>query len=213
MKKWLFLGILFSLAFLLVACGGAAEPAANDANGAPVAEEANGGSGNEAAVETMAEENADEGAQAAGSVSRPDWHFVSFTDVRNGETLTFADLEGKTVFVEPMATWCSNCRRQLGNVAEAQAQLAGNEDIVFVALSVEPNIDDARLLEYANNEGFNWTFAKASPELLQGMVDAFGRTVTNPPSTPHFTIWPDGSMTDLSTGFESAEELVRGLQG
>lgn len=239
MKKLYLLGIISLLVIVLVACGGgngaAVEPAADtsDAAVAPAADNAQGNAGiiaePESEVQSAAptvEEPAAAGAEeeasvadaatemeSAAEVTRPAWHSLPFTDVRTGQTLTFADLAGKTVYVEPMATWCTNCRRQLGNVAEAQAQLDGNENIVFVALSVEPNMDDARLLEYTQAQGFNWAFAKASPELLQGLVDSFGRTVTNPPSTPHFTIWPDGSMTELSTGYESAADLVSNLQG
>ena len=33
-------------------------------------------------------------------------------DARTGQTFTLADLQGKTVYVEPMATWCTNCRQQ-----------------------------------------------------------------------------------------------------
>ena len=46
-----------------------------------------------------------------------------------------------------MATWCSNCRKQLSNVNTAM-QEAG-EDVVFIALSVEGNLADDKLAEYA----------------------------------------------------------------
>ena len=143
---------------------------------------------------------------------QPAWQQITLTDVRTNETFTLADFAGKTVYVEPMATWCTNCRQQLGNVKEAIAQL-NDENVVFVGISVETSIDNAALAEYVVNTGFDWPFAVATPEMLQSLADQFGRTIANPPSTPHFIIWPDNSVSELVTGFESPEEIIGRLQG
>jgi cytochrome oxidase Cu insertion factor (SCO1/SenC/PrrC family) len=135
------------------------------------------------------------------------WQTVPVTNARTGETFTLGDFAGKTVFVEPMATWCSNCRQQLTNVQQARTQI-NSDDVVFIALSVETTISNEELAQYADNLGFDWTFAVMSPELLQALSDEFGRTITNPPSTPHFVIRPDGSVSDLVTGVKSAEAIV-----
>ncbi len=142
----------------------------------------------------------------------PLWMTTELTDVRTGETFSLADFAGKTVFVEPMATWCTNCRQQLGNVAAARTQLADNENVVFVGLSVETTLSNENLASYTDETGFTWTFAVVTPEMLISLADTFGQTVTNPPSTPHFIIRPDGSTTDLTTGFESPEELLQSIE-
>ncbi|MCB8946068.1 MAG: redoxin family protein [Ardenticatenaceae bacterium] len=142
----------------------------------------------------------------------PAWQTIALTDVTTGESFTIADFAGKTVYVEPMATWCTNCRRQLGHVQEARAQL-NDENVVFIGISVETNIDDATLAQYTEDTGYDWTFAVATPEMLQSLAEQFGQTITNPPSTPHFIIYPDGTTTDLATGFETADELIPQLQG
>ena len=144
---------------------------------------------------------------------RPAWQSLELTDVATGETFTLGGFEGKTVYVEPMATWCSNCRKQLNNVAQAKAQLDAQADdgVVFVALSVEGNLPVETLAQYAQKEGFDFTFAVATPDLIQALVTEFGRPITSPPSTPHFTIRPDGSATELKTGFETPEELLAQL--
>ena len=166
--------------------------------------------------ESMADESmADEGMADEGSAMMDDsmaaaWQQLVLTNARTGETFTFADFAGKTVFVEPMATWCSNCRQKLGNVSTAKAQL-NSDEVVFVALSVETNISDADLAQYADAAGFDWLFAVATPELLQALVGTFDRTITNPPSTPHFIIRPDGSTTALVTGIESPELLIEAI--
>ena len=140
----------------------------------------------------------------------PDWTSLPLTNVATGETFTLSDYAGKIVFLEPMATWCTNCRAQLGRLNGALNQFdnsAGN--FLFLGVSVELGLDDAALASYQTNQGFNnINFAVASPEFLQGLIDTFGRAVNTPPSTPHFYIFPDGSLGDLVTGPESVEELV-----
>ena len=162
----------------------------------------------EEAEEVMEEDEEETAVMADG----PAWMNIALTDVRSGESFTFADLAGKTVFVEPMATWCTNCRRQLLNVTQAKEQLGETEDVVFVALSVETSISDAELLDYTEQTGYFFTFAVATPEMLISLVDSFGQTITNPPSTPHFIIRPDGSTTELVTGFEGPDDIIASIQ-
>lgn len=165
--------------------------------------------------EAMAEEHGDDMMDDDHSgqmmAELPAWQTMTLVNAITGESFTLADLAGKTVVVEPMATWCTNCRRQLGNLQEAQAQLG--DDVAYVALSVETTLSASDLAAYAQETGFNFTFAVLTPELLQALAAEFGQTIANPPSTPHFIIRPDGSFTSLTTGFESADELVAKIQG
>lgn len=48
--------------------------------------------------------------EAAQVLDRPAWFSLPLTDARTGETFTLGDFSGQLVFVEPMATWCANCR-------------------------------------------------------------------------------------------------------
>jgi len=141
----------------------------------------------------------------------PAWQTLPLTNARTGEQVTLADLTGKTVFVETMATWCTNCRQQLNNVQTARTQL-GNDEIVFVAVSVETNVSNEALATYADDAGFDWFFAVSTPEMLVELAAAFGQTITNPPATPHFIIRPDGSSSELITGIDTPEQLIQRLQ-
>lgn len=171
----------------------------------------------EASHEDMAEETMDEAMMddgASESMEEEDammalaaWQTLPLVDARTGESFTLADFSGRTVFVEPMATWCSNCRQQLTNVQQARTNPA-TEDAVFVALSVETSLSNEELAGYADQFGFDWIFAVATPEMLQALAEEFGRSVANPPSTPHFVVSPDGSFTDLFTGIQSPDEIA-----
>ena len=162
------------------------------------------------AMETMDDASqpaADAGADApvAAAVPVPAWQTIALTDAVTGDEFTVADFAGKTIFVEPFATWCSNCRRQLGTVNGLRAQ--SGDDVVFLALSVETNVGNEALANYAAQTGYGLTFAAMPPEMLQLLVDAYGQSITNPPATPHFVIAPDGTSSELFTGFQSAADI------
>lgn len=138
------------------------------------------------------------------------WRDLPVIDARTGDAFTLGDFAGKTVFVEPMATWCTTCRRQMTILRDVVAERDA-DDFVFVGLSVEANLPSADLARYVDGQGFDWTFAVVTPDLLRALVDTFGRSVANPPATPHFIIRPDGSWTELSTGIRSADEISEAL--
>jgi thiol-disulfide isomerase/thioredoxin len=142
----------------------------------------------------------------APTVELAAWQTLPITDV-DGATFTLADLVGKPVLVETFATWCSNCRAQLGDTNTAAAQIGDAAHVV--ALSVETDLDASTVADYAVDEGFDHVrFAVMSPELLAAMVEAFGNTVANPPTTPKIVVDAAGNAGELTTGFESPDELV-----
>lgn len=150
-------------------------------------------------------------AEAVGvAYDAPAWTSLTLTDAQTGDSFTLADFAGKTVFVEPMATWCSNCRAQQNRVMQAMREL-NSDEFVFISMSVE-GISDERLANYARQNGFSQQFVVATPDLLSALVNQFGRSVTNPPATPHFIIAPDGTVTDLSLGSKSADAILQQVQ-
>jgi thiol-disulfide isomerase/thioredoxin len=143
------------------------------------------------------------------AVDFADWQLIDVTDT-GGETFTIADLAGRPVFVENFATWCSNCREQLAET-QAAAEAAG-DDAVFLALSVETELDVDDMVEYQADNGFDAIrFAVMSPELLAAMDDAFGTSALNPPSTPKVAVAADGTPGELVTGSESSEQILDSL--
>jgi thiol-disulfide isomerase/thioredoxin len=137
----------------------------------------------------------------------PDWTRIPLTNARTGATFTLASFAGKTVFVEPMATWCTNCRAQLPGVEAARLQL-NSDQYVFVGLSVAENVDNATLAKYVDDHNWKFIFAVVPDDLTKAMVDVFGRTAITPPSTPHFIIRPNGTITQMTTGFHSPDDLI-----
>jgi len=166
-------------------------------------------SGNSAEKETIPDVPTETSEETGNTeeTTLPEWFNLELTDVNSGEVFTLASFEGQTVFVETMATWCSNCRIQLNNVGTARGEIE-DSNIVFIALSLETNLSNEALAEYTQDEGFDWTFAVMSPDMLRALVATFGRSVSSAPSTPHFIIHPDGTFTDVVNGIDSPETLI-----
>ena len=149
-------------------------------------------------------------APVALAAERPAWMDLPLTDARTGTTFSLGSFAGKTVYVEPMATWCTNCREQFGVVRDVHAQLDPDR-YVFVGLSVETDLASSDLARYVDEQNWPWTFAVMSPDLLQQLSASYGLTIGNPPSTPHFVIDPDGTTSELSTGIHSAQDIIMDL--
>lgn len=139
------------------------------------------------------------------------WATLPLVNAATGESFTFADLAGHTVYVHAMATWCSNCRSAQQRLRNEVIGQFGDE-VVFVSISVEAGLAPDRLANYAQQAGFDWLFAVASDTIMQEWITAFGRTISSPPSVPHFIIRPDGSVTSLLTGASPASEIINRIR-
>jgi hypothetical protein len=202
--------LLILTALWLMACSGP-QPAAPPTETLPPPMDS---AADESSAEEQSMASGDESMSeepAVNLVDRPAWQIIELRDAQIGETFTLADFEGRTVFVEPMATWCINCAAQLRRVADARQQLDSDQH-VFIALSLETNLQDETLAAYAQRSGYEWHFAVMTPELLAALLQEFGSSVSSAPSTPHFVIRPDGSFTTLRTGAKSVEQIVSEMQ-
>ena len=47
-----------------------------------------------------------------------------------------------------------------------------------------------------------------TPELLRALAAEFGQSVANPPATPLFVLYPDGSSGPLKTGFSPPDAVL-----
>ncbi|MBK8022418.1 MAG: hypothetical protein IPK19_13580 [Chloroflexi bacterium] len=203
--------IAIAAAALLAACSPAAAPTPTTPPTAQPTAQPTAPAPTTIVEESVAPTAAPVEAETVQEMSLPAWQTVALTDARTGESFTLADFAGKTVYIEPMATWCTNCRAQQNIVRDVRTQL-GDASHVYLSLSVETNISGSDLAAYAQRENYGWTFAVATPAMLEALVQQFGRTITNPPSTPHFIIYPDGTFSGLESGRRhSAEELVAAL--
>jgi cytochrome oxidase Cu insertion factor (SCO1/SenC/PrrC family) len=148
-------------------------------------------------------------AQTEGPAPAPveGWRGMALTDARTGATFSIAELSGRLVAIEPMAAWCSNCLRQQKEARKALERL-GSDDVVYISLGVDPGEKAGELARYADDEGFGWTFAVATKDVLRELAKEFGDQVLSPPSTPFILVGPDGVVIEQHFGARGADDLA-----
>jgi thiol-disulfide isomerase/thioredoxin len=134
---------------------------------------------------------------------------LSIKDV-TGKAFALTDFHDKEVYVENFATWCPNCKKQLGNVQKAAA---ANPDAIFIAYSVETDLSADKVAAYAKDNGFtNVRFAVMTPEMLAAVSSSLGKDAINPPSTPHYVIGKSGKPGALKTGYEDDAAITASIK-
>ncbi|WP_430816371.1 TlpA family protein disulfide reductase [Carboxylicivirga sp. RSCT41] len=66
-------------------------------------------------------------------------HSFSYDDI-NGNKVSLSDFEGKYVYIDMWATWCTPCVKEIPYVQELEKEFHG-QDIVFVSISSDENMD------------------------------------------------------------------------
>ena len=145
-------------------------------------------------------------------MSAPDWFDVELVNVNTGEAFTINGFSGKVVLVETMAQWCTNCLKQQQQVLALHELLAGNSDLVSIALDIDSNEDEAVLKAYAEKHGFDWVYAVSPAEVAREIGNLYGAQFLNPPSTPILIVDRHGEVHPLPFGIKSAEDLKQAIE-
>jgi thiol-disulfide isomerase/thioredoxin len=179
---------------LLAGCSGGSD--GGDASGDDSA--GSGGDANDGADGESGGEPTDAEESAGGSAAS--WQTTEVTDVLTEERFSIGGLEGPVV-VQSFAVWCPKCQRQSEELSEV------GESATVVSLNTDPNEDAEKVRQHAERNGFDWRFAVAPTEMTKSLVDEFGTTVTNAPSTPIVVACDDGAAEFFSGSQQSAEQI------
>ena len=143
--------------------------------------------------------------------ANPPWFKLALTDVRTGKSFSIADFSGKVVLLEDMATWCPNCLAQQKQVKAMLEQMGMVDDLVVVGLGVDLNEDAALMKSYVEQNGFDWKYAVATPEVAGDINTLYGAQFLNPTSTPMMIVDRSGNVFLLDFGIKSADTLQKAL--
>lgn len=139
------------------------------------------------------------------------WATALLVDVATGTPFRIADLSGKVVLVETMATWCPTCRAQQDDVHAALKQLP-SDSVAYVVLDVDPSENADSLAAYRMSNGYTGMYAIAGDVVARALAADFGDQVLNPPSTPMIVIGTDGRVTLTDFGRKSADDIISLVQ-
>lgn len=219
-KKTLIFVLVFT--FLLAACGTtesapdtmmekSEEPMAEESHDSDMMDDKEGDT-MEMEEEKTTPESMMESETDASMMDTPAWFSETFTDARTGHAFSINDHKGKVILVETLAMWCSNCKKQQGQVVELHNLLGERDDFVSFGLDIDTNENAADLANYVQNNGFDWLYAVATPEVAREIGNLHGAQFLNPPSTPMLIIDRHGKAHPLPFGIKSAQDLYDALQ-
>lgn len=162
--------------------------------------------------QTATPEDMQEKSMDQEMMETPAWFSATFTNVSSGQTFSIHDFKGKVILVEAMAQWCSNCKKQQNEVRALHEKLGMNQDLITIALDIDPNENGDTLKQYAASNGFDWIYAVSSEDVSRELGNLYGAQFLNPPSTPILIIDREGTAHLLPFGIKSADDLFEAIK-
>jgi thiol-disulfide isomerase/thioredoxin len=71
---------------------------------------------------------------------------------RTGTEIALSDFKGKVVYVDVWATWCGPCRAEFPHMKKLEAEYHGNDQIVFLGVSIDASRDKQKWLDFLDKE-------------------------------------------------------------
>jgi cytochrome c-type biogenesis protein len=118
----------------------------------------------------------------------------------DGNEFSLSDFRGKVVYLEFMATWCSDCKKLTKELKDVYAEF-GN-DIVMISLDIDKKETPEQLKTYANENGAKWIFA--FPKDFDMVVETF--SIHEIPKS--FVIDKNGDLTHEFVLSQPSDEII-----
>jgi cytochrome c biogenesis protein CcmG, thiol:disulfide interchange protein DsbE len=152
---------------------------------------------------SSAEPNTNEGRFTGSDEPAPAFTVTTL----DGNTLSLADLAGKTVVVNFWNTWCAPCKEEAPALAEFYDRHKDESDFAMVGIVRDDTTEAVR--DYVQAEDVGWTIA-LDPKSKAAL--AYG--TTGQPET--FVIGPDGRVAGeqfAAVSVDNLETMMRAARG
>ena len=118
-----------------------------------------------------------------------------------GERFVLADFEGRPVFLNFWATWCTFCKEEMPDMQRVQDEYG--DDLVVIGVNVGESIEDGEA--FARKAGITYLRLYDTD---QSVTDGY-RVQAMPTS---YFIAPDGSIAEANFGFMVYEQMVEKVE-
>jgi len=122
--------------------------------------------------------------------------------MKNGQTKSLSDLEGKVVWINFFATWCPPCRKELPHLQEAvYEEFKNRNDFEVLVIGREHSWEEVNKFKADNNYSLPFY-----PDLKREIFSKYAKQ--NIPR--NFVIDKDGNIVVASTGYnkEDFEKII-----
>lgn len=121
----------------------------------------------------------------AEALGNKDFDYSFMVKDLTGKSFSFDEYKGKVVFINLWATWCGPCRTEMPGIQKLY-NAVGNDDIVFVMLSVDREGEQRKVASYISANNYTFPVFMPSGGLPQQL---------NVPSIPTtFIVGRDGKV-------------------
>ena len=111
-----------------------------------------------------------------------------------GKRNVFSDFKGKVLILDFYATWCEPCRRSVPHLIELQKKYE-DQGLHVIGLNVGGEDDEAKVPDFANEFGIQYTLAKPDDELVTFLM------ANNDASPQTFVFDRQGQLAERLIGF------------
>ncbi|UCE37828.1 MAG: sulfite exporter TauE/SafE family protein [Thermoplasmata archaeon] len=128
---------------------------------------------------------------------------IEMKDVEGNE-FSLSDFRGKVVFLEFMATWCSDCQKLTKEMKDVYSHYG--DDIVMISLDIEHDENPDMLKDYADKNDAKWIFA--FPKDINSVLGTF--SIHEIPKS--LIIDKDGYLTFEFVLSQDSDEIIKKIE-
>ncbi len=121
----------------------------------------------------------------------------------SGKMVSMKDFKGKVVFIDVWATWCGPCKAQIPFLKEIEAAYRGNDNIVFVGISLDKVELKQKWVDLVNKEQLQGV------QLLDDFGKAFGRKYELTAIPRFLLIGKDGKWMEVRCPLPETNEKLK----
>lgn len=129
----------------------------------------------------------------------------NYTVLKEGNNFILQGHENKVVIYDIFATWCPPCRAEAPHLASLQKKFA--DDLIILGMTIEDDITDAKLQEYKNEYGADYTITNGLDNIKLSRIIASSIHVGQKFPIPLMVMYKDGKYVTHYVG-AIPEEMI-----
>jgi len=138
------------------------------------------------------------------------WTNISLKDVNSKKVFRISDFRDKPVMVLSFTVPCPICTAQQQEIMKLRDRTG--DSFLFVALDIDPNEDDERIISHIRQHNFSGHYAVSPPEMTRSLINEFGIDQITPSSAPIIFICNNSRVYAFAGGLKSADLLQTQLE-
>lgn len=121
----------------------------------------------------------------------------------NGKMVSMQEFKGKVVLIDVWATWCGPCKAQMPFLKEVEEHYKGNNNIVFVGISLDAEKDKQKWLNMIKDKQLEGV------QLLDDLGKSFGRKYKAVAIPRFFLIDKNGKWSEVRCPLPETGEKIK----